>query len=184
MHQSTTLLLLLTMAVLQLTVTCPLPTETCPSLPQDSVSYAEYLQHLGTLNDYSLHTNISHTDGAFYPHTVSSVVKNTGSLRNINAGCSGRDFNFSKVRDGDTGTTIPLTCPLTFLCDYNPQRVPAHIFHARCISSSLSDGSECREVFYPVVTMTTESCDPLNDNATWKLTTEQVAVSCAHVAAQ
>ena len=185
MHQSTTLLLL-TMMVLQLATTCPLPTETtetCPSLPQESLSYLQHVQALRTSNDFSLNLNASHADRAFRTLSVEEVRE--GSLGNISAGCSG-NVEYTTVVDGKTGSALSLTCPHTFLCDYNPQRVPAHVYHARCNSSSrsLSDGSKCQEVFYPVVTMTTESCDPLNDETTWQLKTEQVAVSCVHIAAE
>ena len=175
MLQVVSLALMTTLAAVCSVDSCPIPGDGCTSLPQDDFSYDEYLDNLPT-SDYMLQLNASRADDlAFNPNAVSSYMA-TASPAEIRAGCSGWNFNFS-ILEG-ASRVLDITCPFTFVCDYNPQRVPAHIFHARCSSRQLSNGIKCREVFYPVVTMTTESCDPLTGEEGWLLKTELVATSC------
>ncbi len=177
--QSITVTLVFTMAAQQLAHSCPLPAETCsPALPTDT-SYNNYLNNL-TVSDYAISLNLTRQDVSFAPQVITKTYIERGEQANINEGCSTRDFNFTDLGDANIPTPLKLRCPHTFRCDYNPQRIPAHIYHAHCLSHELSDGTKCREVFYPVVTVTTESCDPLKegDREAWLLKTEKVAVSC------
>ncbi len=160
---------------------CPLPDNSCsPALPSDTISYYSYLNSLAVTKYTIKSLNLTRHDVSFAPQAVSKSYVEQGPVADVQEGCSIHNFNLTSLHEGSVSTSHKLVCPHTFQCDYNPQRIPSHIFHIRCLSHTLDNGTKCREVFYPVVSMTTESCDPLNedDNGTWRLKTEKVAVSC------
>jgi len=168
--------MLVILAAVALASSCPLSSTTCTSLPQNSIEYDQHLSSLGTL-DYNLAVNATRLDSAFQnPSQLRDILQQTNlPLLEVRPGCEERSFQFT-VFSGASGAAN-ITCPYTLQCDYNPQRIPAHVFHARCETAELANGTKCREVFYPLVTMTTESCDPIGEGD-WLMSTEFVAASC------
>ena len=147
---------------------CPLPGNDCQSLPEDTYTYNDYLINVDGNPDFTLSLNYTSEELAFNPMQIPDVLASETITNDLNPGCSSRNFTI----------TDRVVCPFIYHCDYNPQRIPPYIFHARCISSEVSDGQKCREVFYPVTTLTTESCDPIGSEEVWQLKTVLVAASC------
>ena len=115
---------------------------------------------------------------AFRPQTFDRDINvHTDLLPEAN-GCENR-FNFTSQRSGFNSP-----CPWRYQCDYNPQRIPAILFRARCENETPQgndmDSFMCREVYYPVSYITTASCDPLQSSSDteWKLETTVMPISC------
>ena len=92
-----------------------------------------------------------------------------------------------KCREGDHITHHAQyhgqVCPWEYRCDYNPRRVPAYVYQAQCsreywlaVDRTLH---KCREVYYPVTTLHTEECNPVETTTSWEWRVEMVAVACA-----
>lgn len=78
-------------------------------------------------------------------------------------------------------------CPWYYVCDYNPQRIPPFIYHAKCNSTALidlgnNDLRRCTEVYTMFFYLLTESCDPLAASGTkWKAHSTNIPVACTDV---
>ena len=149
---------------------CPLPGDDCPSLPEDTYNYNSYLTSVDGNPNFNLTLNYTRVELAFNPMQLPDMLAQATITNDLNPGCSSHNFTI----------TDQVLCPFTYHCDYNPQRIPPYIFHARCISSEV-EGKRCREIFYPVTTLTTESCDPIGSKEAWQLKTVIVAASCVAV---
>jgi hypothetical protein len=164
-------ILFLLLAPLHFSTSCPIPTG-CIHLP-DIAQYTLQSQNHQLLQ---ITTNISTSKGYnFRPQAVQPTLHatnmNMGQPITSN-GCEGI-FNFTSHN-----ISIESPCPWSYKCDYNPQRIPAFIFHATCKSPD-PQGSEgfCEEVYYPIFYLTTRSCDPLEDSE-WSLETTFLPVAC------
>lgn len=153
---------------------CPIPTG-CANLP-NILHYTSQSQLL------QLSVNISTTRGFnFRPQAVRPTL-HTGNMNMgqpiTSNGCEGL-FNFTS-----RNVSVETPCPWRYECDYNPQRIPAFIFHASCESpnpqGSEWDGEFCEEVYYPISYLKTNSCDPLEENeeSEWSLETTTIPVAC------
>ena len=170
------LIMMLTFPVISLC--CPIPTG-CSNLP----NITQYAKHSSTLDPFQLFLNISTTRGhTFRPQAFQSTLYLENMMNTAHHaanGCSGI-FNFTSSSAG-----VDTPCPWTYQCDYNPQRIPAFIFHAHC-ESSTPEGEEgrpgriCGKVYYPVPYMTTTSCAPLGEelDSEWTLETGIFPVAC------
>ena len=154
---------------------CPIPGG-CTGLPNIS-QYRNY-----SLNNQllQLSLNISTTNGhTFRPQGVQPTLytenMNMGSQHTHN-GCD-NIFNFTSR---DVGVESP--CPWRYKCDYNPQRIPAFIFHASCERATPQGDQQrgvCEEVHYPISYIMTRSCDPFNsEDVEWLLETTTLPVVC------
>lgn len=159
-----------------ISVCCPIGQ--CVQLP----NIASYTR---TANSYSTplqaRVNVSTTDDlAFRPNFFKFEIQNTNNMVLPGAnGCEGKYGNYTSRKSG-----VDSPCPWTYECDYNPQRIPAFIFTARC-DSDTPQGIEwedrvCEEVYYPLSYVTTKSCNPIGDstNTEWKFITKIIPVSC------
>ncbi len=160
-------------------LSCPIDMG-CESLLPNTTTYIR--QSLDTSN-LQLSVNISTTRGhAFRPQGFPPALfsKNMDGPTLSSNGCEGK-YNFTS---SDTGVETP--CPWSYQCDYDPQRIPAFIFHAHC-DSATPQGEEfrdtsmvCNEVHYPVSYVMTESCDTLEDglDGEWNFKTSILPVAC------
>jgi len=146
----------------------------CNTLP----NMTTYTRSSETSGSIELSVNISTSKGhtfrpeAFLPALYTEHMMSSRLSAN---GCDGF-FNFSSEDVGYHGA-----CPWNYQCDYNPQRVPAFLFNAHCSSDNPLTGGAgyCKEVYTLVSTMTTESCDPLEeDDAQWQLESKLLPVAC------
>ena len=153
---------------------CPIPTgcTNLPNIPHYTIQ-SRLLQ---------LTVNISTTRGySFRPQAVQPTLHSSNMNMGqpiISNGCEGL-FNFTS-----RNVSVETPCPWRYKCDYDPQRIPAFIFHASCESpnpqGSEWDGEFCEEVYYPVSYLKTKSCDPLDDSgeSEWTLETTTLPVAC------
>lgn len=160
--------------VISFSVCCPIG---CTQLPNIKTYLINALQRPDSI--LQARVNVSTTKGlTFDPQRVSVAISEPESTASSQPNkCEGH-FNFTSQSAG-----VETLCPWTYECDYNPRRVPAFMFHARCNSASpLGDPTRgyCDEVYYPVSYIQAESCDPLGDsNVTdWQLITSFISVSC------
>lgn len=157
-----------------LSVCCPIGE--CTQLPNINSYISTALYHAAPLQTtVNVSTNI---DLVFRPQRFSVEIQNANNILREANGCEG-NFNFTSHNVG-----VESPCPWRYKCDYNPQRIPAFIFHASCESPN-PQGSEwdgfCEEVYYPISYLMTRSCDPLEDNtenAEWELVAGIVPISC------
>ena len=158
---------------ISLSMCCPIGQ--CAELP--IASYFQRARHHSPLQG---RVNVSTTENpAFHPQNFLSNIQNAAGNTVQTNGCEGF-FNHSS---SDAGVDTP--CPWRYQCDYNPQRIPALIFSARCDSAtpqgSAGEGDAvCDEVHYPITYIMTTSCNPLEEmeDTEWKLVTSVIPVSC------
>lgn len=157
------------------------PTGQCTELP----NIDSYLSHRGPLQaKVNISTTTAH-DLTFRPNFFEDLIsqehiRTYQSTPEVN-GCEAM-YNFTSQSVG-----VESPCPWRYLCDYNPQRIPAFIFHAHC-DDVIPQGREwinredriCKEVYYPVSFITTTSCDPLEntESTVWRHATTTIPVSC------
>lgn len=171
--------LLLLTAVIVTSSPCPIgDISGCNRLP-NVTSYSRQIESLGLVE---LDVNISTTKGhafrpeGFLPALYTENMMNTKTLSTN--GCDGF-YNFTSETIG--ANTV---CPWSYQCDYNPQRIPAFLFHARCDSASPVGNpgpGYCNEVYYLVSYVTTQSCNPLDESSAaeiWTLGSKLLPVAC------
>ena len=172
-----TLTLLLSLTLLHTSSCCPIPGD-C-----DLPNITQYTLQSQDQELLELTVNISTTQNyVFMPQAFQPTLRaaNMNIGRATPNGCEGF-FNYSS---SDAGVDTP--CPWRYQCDYNPQRIPALIFSARCDSAtpqgSAGEGDAvCDEVHYPITYIMTTSCNPLDEsmNNEWSLETTIVPVTCS-----
>ena len=150
--------------------------------PTSSVELLSLSNYVGTAelqrSPLQVTVNVTTTRGlVFQPALIAQVLKNKHGVLPEPNGCNGF-YNFTSQNTG-----LDTICPWSYQCDFDPQRIPAFIFHAHCDSSSPKGGlwqGYCEEVYYPITYMTTESCNPLtpSQDRNWTLTTRLVSASC------
>lgn len=117
--------------------------------------------------------NIDKENSVFRPNAVKTMLKNPPDYRSVRANghCHGyQTFSNNEVSSYYLQTAI---CPWRYECDYDPQRMPATLFYVKCTNRTVTTAPErhynCREVYYPVNTIRTSSCDPLrNSTQEWE----------------
>ena len=122
------------------------------------------------------------------PRTARSMLKNPPDAASVmaNGNCQGyQTFNNSNINDRNIQNAI---CPWKYECDFDPQRIPAVLFYDKCIDRTANVNSReyiCKEVYYPVNTIRTSSCDPLhNSTQHWEWeSVKQVPVACVAISA-
>lgn len=127
--------------------------------------------------------NIDKESSVFRPNTIKTMLKNPPVSRSIRANghCQGyQSFSNSEVASYHLQTAI---CPWRYECDYDPQRIPATLFYVNCTNRTVTVNGihyRCREVYYPVNTIRTSSCVPLqNSTQDWEWERIQnVPVAC------
>ena len=75
------------------------------------------------------------------------------------------------------------SCPWGYRCDYDPQRIPQYLHHAKCLPTVHNS----RLVSYPVpvLRMVQPNSDPLHStNTTWRWEMEVIPVGCICEVAQ
>ena len=158
-----------------LSVCCPIGQ--CTEIPNIRSYYTTAITQRAPIQ---AKVNISTTSSrAFQPEAFGFNINiHTSHLPQAN-GCEGR-FNYSSRDSGLQNSP----CPWSYQCDYNPQRIPAILFRARC-ESSIPQGNDlsrfmCREIHYPISYITTTSCDPLRntEDVEWRLQTDVMPISC------
>lgn len=159
-------------AAMSLSMCCPI---TCAEVP----NLVQYLQTSEVQRTpLQVKVNVSTTRGlAFQPNLIPQDLKNKDGALSKPNGCSGF-YHFTSKQTG-----VDTVCPWSYQCDFDPQRIPAFLFHARCNSTSPTENmweGYCEEVYYPISYMRTESCDPLaaSQEKAWSLVTSLVPVSC------
>ena len=160
---------------ISLSVCCP--TGQCIDLPNLSTYFTTAITQHSVLQT---RVNISTTkrmDLGFHPQFFEDESQNKNNILPVASNDCDSIFN---VTSGSVGVDTP--CPWTYQCDYDPQRIPAVIFRAKCDSEIPRPGVEwnsvCDEVFYPISYIKTESCDPLESNTEWNLVTSVLPISC------
>lgn len=156
--------------------TCPIDIR-CSNLP----NITTYNHQALDAEILQLAVNISTTTGlTFRPNVFKPIFQAhnmDGTSPTVN-GCEGF-YNFTSQSAG-----LETPCPWRYECDYNPQRIPAFMFHAHCNSPTPRGGHTeeyCDEVHYPVSYIKTTSCDPLEDNLSsnvWTLETIVLPITC------
>jgi hypothetical protein len=129
---------------------------------------------------------IDREHNVFRPTTVSTMLRNppSHSMR-ANRQCQGyQSFNNSGFSDAYIQNAV---CPWKYECDYDAQRLPATLFFAKCLYSSVQvNGRDylCKEIYHPVNTIRTSSCDPLrNSTQEWEWErTRNIPVGCVAIA--
>jgi hypothetical protein len=159
--------------VIGISVCCPI--SECTQLP----TIRSYLTSALYSHPNPLQTTVNvstQIDLIFQPQRFPVETQNANNILSEANGCEGVFNNFTSHSVG-----VESPCPWSYKCDYNPQRIPAFIFHATCKSPD-PQGSEgfCEEVYYPISYLTTRSCDPLEDsgNEEWELAAGIVPISC------
>ena len=168
---------ILLVAILTCSSSCPIGV---PSGCPDIHNISAYTIQTETLGQLELAVNISTTGHTFRPEAVKPALytENMMSSRITSGGCEGF-YNFTS-----SDIAVNTACPWYYDCDYDAQRIPAVMFHARCRSDVPVPGTGpgyCKEVYSMFSYLTTESCDPLEDNANsteWKLQSKVVPVTC------
>ena len=166
-------------AAISLSVCCPIGE--CTQLPNIDSYISTALYHHAT--PLQARVNVStDIDLVFRPRRFPVEIQNANNILQEANGCEG-NFNFTSHTVG-----VETPCPWRYECDYNPQRIPAFIFHASCKNPDPTpnpQGNEwdgfCKEVYYPISYLTTRSCDPLQDNtedAEWELVAGIIPISC------
>ena len=131
--------------------------------------------------------NIDREHNLFRSTTVRTMLKNPpSSFTNdpqANSQCQGyRPFNNSGFSDAYIQNAI---CPWKYVCDYDAQRLPATLFFARCLQQTDGRDYLCKEIYHPVNTIRTSSCDPRAWNSTqeweWERT-RNIPVGCVAIA--
>ena len=151
--------------LLGFTSCCPIgPSCTLPSY-QELASGKVY----GDLTyNITAEVNIDRQSKLFRPNTVSNLITNPPDALHAvrpNGYCQGFvSFNNSEFRDTYIQGAL---CPWKYECDYDPQRLPATLFYAKCLSNSVTVDQRvylCREIYHPISTIKTRSCDPLSNS--------------------
>ena len=165
-------------ALLAYTSSCPIGQPSgCHDLPNVTV----YLRENELPKEIELNVTISTTKGhAFRPEAFEPALytENMMSTQTSPNGCDGF-FNFTS-EDAE----VVSACPWTYECDYDPQRIPAFLFHAHCSSDvpvASAGPGYCKEVYYLFTYATTKSCDPLQTNEpseAWQLESKLLPVAC------
>lgn len=170
--------LVLILAFLHTSYGCPIPTSTgCSNL----TNISQYIRESPQQELLQLAVNISTTQGQTFRPQLFQLTLSAANMMHVRTpvidGCAGM-FNYTSQSAG-----VDSPCPWRYQCDYNPQRIPAFFFSARC-NSATPQGSGlsgvCEEVHYPINYIMTGSCDPLGDslNNEWSLQTTVLPVSC------
>ncbi len=110
-----------------------------------------------------------------------SYAKNTPqdfrtALNTLTSRCS-TDSNLCNDTDISTKSINHLRtydCQWNYTSEYNPQRYPAYILHAKCLTPTNYD---CWPIYYPVPVLKTSGCNQLAGGE-WHLEFESVAVGC------
>ena len=132
--------------------------------------------------------HIDREHSIFRPSTVKTMLKTPPNFRHsvrANGQCQGfQTFNNSDFSDHYMHSAV---CSWKYECDYDPQRLPATLFYARCINAEERVNEQtfiCREVYHPMNTIRTSSCDPLrNSTQEWELERVQnIPVGCVAIA--
>lgn len=131
--------------------------------------------------------NIDKESNVFRPNAVKTALRNPPDSRNVqaNRNCHGyQSFYNSEVSDVYLQNAV---CPWKYECDFDPQRIPATLFYAKCTHPTVTVNQRqyvCTEVYYPVNTIRTSSCDPLqNSTQAWDWErVRSVPVACVAVA--
>ena len=132
--------------------------------------------------------NIDREHNLFRPTTVSTMLKNPPDSTHApraNGQCQGyRIFNNSDFSDAYIQNAV---CPWKYECDYDAQRLPATLFYARCLNRTVTvNGRDyyCTEVYHPMSTIRTSSCDPLrNSTQEWEWErVKNIPVGCIAIA--
>ena len=171
MSTSLSFLLIVTMTI-SFCMCCPIGCTELPTL-RSYLTTAED-QHA----PLQVRVNVSTTSGTvFQPQLIQQVLTHRNGILPQPNGCSGF-FNFTSRQTG-----VDTVCPWRYTCDFDPQRIPAFMFHATCDSASPRGNmwrGLCDEVYAPVSYLRTESCYPLaaaQDRA-WSVITSLVPVAC------
>ena len=156
-----------------LSVCCPIGE--CTQLPNINSYIITALSHYAAPLQASVNVS-TEIDLVFQPHRFPIETRNANNILREANGCEGV-FNFTSHSVG-----VESPCPWRYKCDFNPQRIPAFIFHASCESPN-PQGNQwdgfCDEVYYPISYLTTRSCDPLQDSEKeWELAAGIVPISC------
>ena len=175
-HHSLSMLFLALATAVGLSMCCPIGQ--CVELPSPFTYFSAAQGHNSPLQ---ARVNIStRTNPVFQPQTFQSDIRIAEhNLPVVANGCN----DIFNITSSDTGIDTP--CPWQYQCDYNPQRIPAMIFTARCDDiipqGSTNEEEVCGEVYYPVTYITTTSCDPIEEieSAEWSLVTEVLPVACS-----
>ena len=132
--------------------------------------------------------NINRGHAVFRPNTIKSMLRNppitTDSVQpNNNCGPGYQTFNNSEFSDVYVQSA---TCPWKYECDYDPHRIPAVLFFAKCTYPMVTVDNHvhlCREVYHPVTTIHTSSCDPLrNSTQEWEMERlKNIPVACVSI---
>ena len=130
---------------------------------------------------------IDRESNIFRPNAVKNMLKNPPDSTSVraNGNCSGyKEFNSTQFSDLYIQNAV---CPWKYECDFDPQRLPATLFYAKCTYPSVTVDRRhfaCKEVYFPVNTIRTSSCDPLqNTTQNWEMErVKNVAVSCVAIA--
>ena len=130
--------------------------------------------------------NIDRFHKVFRPNSVKAVLTNPPTTVSVqaNGNCPGYqafgNANFADIYVRNA------TCPWRYECDYDPHRIPATLFFAKCMEPTVTvDGHLhfCREVYHPMTTIHTSSCDPLrNSTQQWEMERLQnIPVACVSI---
>ena len=134
--------------------------------------------------------NIDREHNLFRSTTVRTMLKNPPS-----SFTNAPQANGQCHWDTDPSTTVGsamLTynvqnaiCPWKYVCDYDTQRLPATLFFARRLQQTDGRDYLCKEIYHPVNTIRTSSCDPRAWNSTqeweWERT-RNIPVGCVAIA--
>ena len=112
--------------------------------------------------------NINRFHKVFRPNAVKALLINPPIFPDnvqANGNCPGYQ-TFGNINFSDSYLQSAM-CSWRYECDYDPHRIPATLFFAKCISSTVTvedHTHNCREVYHPIATIHTSSCDPLRNN--------------------
>ena len=165
--------ILIPFMLLGLCYSCPIP-GACNNLP-DIATYGSTIAH----NPPNLNTTvgISHTNVQFSFAALRNDLINPQPtvLQDNCTGNAGRHFSAYNTS----------RCPWYYVCDYNPQRIPPFIYHAKCNTTepaNTDDRRVCTEVYSLFFYLTTESCVPLASSETqWTGQSTYIPVACTDV---
>ena len=170
--------------ILGLSSSCPIG-QGC-TLP----SYAELVGKADRDLTYNItaEVHIDREHNVFRPNSAKTMLKNpppnSGRVQ-ANLNCAGyQPFNNSEVSDTYIQHAL---CPWKYECDFDPQRLPSTLFYAKCLHSTVTVDRQvfaCKEIYYPVSTIRTDSCEPLrNSTQEWEMErVKNIPVACVATA--
>lgn len=173
--QIVTVLILL----LGFTSSCPIPGQGC-TLPSYSDLANDYANR-ELVNNVTAQVHINRDHIVFRPNLIKNYLTNPSHNEQPNGRCEGfQPFNITGASNNVIANTI---CPWKYECDFDPHRLPATLFYAKCLHSTVNVNQnvyDCTEVFSTMYTIQTSSCDPLSSSTQeWTMkTVKKLPVAC------